>query len=118
MQYLNQPHAQLPGGFQGEINVSSFSSAGTLQLHSQLLKQGNELVTSRLHRRSRSRVSYYVLLQLTDSHQRVADVLYYVRVQPLFQCAQAAPLRLAVCKVFSTRARRGELHVADPSNLQ
>ena len=83
-------------------------------MHSQVLKQRGELITSRMHHRSRSRVSFYVLLQLTLNQQRVAEVLYYLRVQP-----PAGPaMRLAVCKVFAARARRGVLHVVDPNNVQ
>ena len=83
-------------------------------MHSQVLKQRGELITSRMHHRSRSRVSFYVLLQLTLNQQRVAEVLYYLRVQ----LPAGLAMRLAVCKVFAARARRGVVHVVDPNNVQ
>ena len=129
VQYLSQQAAgQLPQVFVAAAAAarsdSLGSTLGSVLKHAQVLKQGSELIASRMHHRSRSRVSFFVLLQLTPTHQRVAEVLYYLRVQPPAAAAipaeglGALALRLAVCKVFTARARQGSLHVVDPSSVQ
>ena len=79
-------------------------------LFSQVSKHGDELITSRSHGRSRSRISYYVLVQMGASEQ-LARVEYFLNVLAAPD-SNVAPLRLAVCTLYQPRARSGELYVA------
>ena len=123
LQYIaHQPAILLPPTLRTIASANTLSASCSVLIHSQVLKQGSELITSRQHHRSRSRVSFFVLLQLTSSHQRVAEVLYYTRVQPRTAPVQASSaictLRLAVCNVFASKPRLATLHVVGPNAVQ
>ena len=79
---------------------SSSITHSQILVHTQLHKGGEELITSRMHARSRSRISYYVLLQLQGPRggalSRIARVEHYLRVLPAQAHEDAAALRLAV----------------------
>ena len=94
-------------------------SACRVHVHTQVCKTGDEMITSREHHRSRSRVSYYVLMQMSAAQQRIARIEYFLRVQPPISSSQPdTALRLAVCTVFAPRAQQGPLLVANPTRIQ
>ena len=68
------------------------------------------------HGRSRSRLSYHVLLQM-GVQQQVGRVEYYLKLQSSSDLA-AAPLRLAFCTLFQQRARVGALYSAKASAVE
>ena len=116
----------------GLYKMQSAIREARVYMHTQLHRGGEELITSRKHARSRSRISYYTLLDITGprggSHLRVARVEYYLRVLPAQlqhqgqqqQQQPSAPLRLAVCTVFKPMGMRssGQLHVVDPQQVE
>ena len=92
------------------------------------------MITSKQHSASRTRISYFVLLQLVGPlggrQLRVARVEQYLQVKPapvqpqpasqppLQLPADVSVLRLAICTVFAAKPMRGQLHVMQPEEVQ
>ena len=100
-----------PVGLQTEHEARSCQ----IFIHTQLRNQAEELITSRLHGRSRTRISYWVLLQLQGPRGgvqlHVARVERYLRVTAAPMRQQEQQLRLAVCTVFRQKPMREGMHV-------
>ena len=94
-------------------------------LHTAAYVHNDEIITSKLHGRSRTRESHYVLVEYGGT-ERIAEVVYFARlVLPTVVQGVNKVMRVAVCDLFKQSAgfqdadigtlRKARVHVGNPN---